>query len=107
MRKRFAFPNPVVWIVPKIFEGFPPVTRPSMFDVPKPESLRKFPMLLVGTPNSPKLWNKLGPLPGLVPPVMLYWTWPLGRLIGPLTCVFRPPEGVIGAGTWARLGALA
>ncbi len=54
-RKRFALPNPWVWIVPKMLEIFPPVTRPRMFDVARPESFRKFAMLLFGTPNSPKL----------------------------------------------------
>jgi hypothetical protein len=55
IKKRFAFPNPVVWIVPKMLERFPPVTRPRMFDVAKPDSLRKFAMLLFGTLKLPKL----------------------------------------------------
>jgi hypothetical protein len=55
IKKRFAFPKPVVWIIPKILDGFPPVTRPRMFDVAKPESLRKFAMLFVGTLKLPKL----------------------------------------------------
>ena len=35
------------------------------------------------------------PPPGLVPPVMLYCVWPLGRVIGADTWVFNP-DGVIG-----------
>jgi len=58
MRKRLAFPKPVVWMVPKMFEIFPPVTRPRMLDVARPESLRKFAMLLLGTLKSPKLLNR-------------------------------------------------
>ena len=56
IRKRLAFPNPVVCIVPKMLERFPPVTRPRMLDVARPELLRKFAMLLFGTLKSPKLW---------------------------------------------------
>ena len=55
IRNKFALPKPVVWMVPKIFDGLPPVTRPRMFDVAKPESLRKFAMLLFGTLKLPKL----------------------------------------------------
>ena len=55
IRNKFAFPNPVVWIVPTIFERFPPVTRPRMFDVASPELFKKFAMLLLGTLKSPKL----------------------------------------------------
>src|SRR5262245_18884396 len=73
-----------------------------MFEVARPESLRKFAMLLVGTLKSPKLWNKLIPPPGLVPPVMLYWVCPLGSATGGLTCVFSP-EGVMGDAAWAWL----
>src|SRR5215510_15028242 len=96
---RFAFPKPVVWIVPKMFEMFPPVTRPKMFDVARPELLRKFAILLLGTLKSPKLCNRFPPPPGLVPPVMSYWTLPEGRLAGGLTCVLSP-EGVMGEAAW-------
>ena len=43
--------------------------------------------------------RKFIPPPGLVPPVMLNWVWPLGRAIGADTAVLRP-DGVIGG--WAR-----
>jgi hypothetical protein len=60
-------------MVPKMFEMFPPVMRPRMFEVAKlGVSLRKFAMLLLGTPKSPKLWKRFAPPPGLVPPVMSY-----------------------------------
>jgi hypothetical protein len=65
-----------------------------MLEVGRPVSLRKLAMLLVGTLKSPKLWNKLTPPPGLVPPVMLYCVDPPTGM-GPLTVVFRPEE-VIG-----------
>src|SRR6478609_2779485 len=85
-----------------MLEIFSPVTRPRMFDVARPESLRKFAMLVVGTLKSPKLWNKLVPLvpPGRVPPVMLNCVCPLGRGTGGLTRVLRPDE-VMG-GVWAE-----
>ncbi|BFU91924.1 MAG: hypothetical protein NTAFB01_31110 [Nitrospira sp.] len=86
-------------MVPKIFETFPPVTRPRILDVAAPESFRKFAMLLLGTPNSPKLWNKF--VPDLVPPVMSYCTVPVGGVAERLTCVFSP-EGVMGAAVWAK-----
>ena len=92
MRKRLAFPNPVVCIVPKMLERFPPVTRPRMLDVARPELLRKFAMLLLGTLKSPKLWKRLAPPPGLVPPVMSYWTFPEGSVEGGLTRVLSPDE---------------
>src|SRR6478609_7888405 len=86
-----------------MLEIFSPVTRPRMFDVARPESLRRFAMLLVGTLKSPKLWNKLVPLapPGRVPPVMLYCVCPLGSVTAGLTCVFRP-EPVMGEAAWTR-----
>jgi hypothetical protein len=34
----------------------------------------------------------LSPPPGLVPPVMLNWVWPLGRVIGADTVVLRPDD---------------
>jgi hypothetical protein len=49
---------------------FVPVTRPRMFDVGSPVSFKKLAMLFVGTPKSPKLWNRFVPPPGLVPPVI-------------------------------------
>ncbi len=55
IKNRLALPKPVVWIVPKILDGFPPVTRPRMLEVGRAVSLRKFATWLVGTPNSPKL----------------------------------------------------
>ena len=55
IRKRFAPPKPVVWIVPKILDPFPPVTRPRMFVVGRPVLLRKFATLLFGTLKLPKL----------------------------------------------------
>jgi hypothetical protein len=75
IKKRFEFPNPpgpFVWMMPKMFEMFPPVTRPRIFEVGRPESLRKLAMLFEGTLKFPKLWNRFVPPPGLVPPVMLY-----------------------------------
>src|SRR6476620_11894411 len=86
-----------------MLEIFPPVTRPRMFDVARPESLKKFALLRLGTLKSPKLWNKLVPLvpPGRVPPVMLYCVCPLGRETGGLTCVLRP-DPVIGEAAWTR-----
>ena len=66
----------------------------------RPESLRKFAMLWLGTLKSPKLWNRFAPPPGLVPPVMSYWVCPPTE-IGPLTWVFRP-DGVMGGAAWAR-----
>jgi hypothetical protein len=49
IRNRFALPNPVVWIVPKISELLPPVTRARIFEVrgrdPFTGVLRKFAML--------------------------------------------------------------
>ena len=86
-------------MVPKMLEMFPPVTRPRIFDVARPDWFRKFAMLLVGTLKSPKLWKRLVPPPGLVPPVMLYCVCPLGRATGALTCVFRP-EPVMGEAAW-------
>ena len=68
----------------------------------RPESLRKFAMLLLGTLKSPKLWNRFVPAPGLVPPVMSYWVFPAGGVAERLTCVFRP-DGVIGDAAWAWL----
>src|SRR5438128_12510349 len=87
-----------------MFEMFPPVTRPRMLDVARPESLRKFAMLFVGTLKSPKLWNRFVPLrpPGRVPPVMSYCTVPEGGVAERLTWVFNP-EGVMGAAAWAGL----
>jgi hypothetical protein len=38
-----------------MFEGFPPVTRPRMLEVGSAVSLRKFAIVVVGTPNCPKL----------------------------------------------------
>src|SRR6476660_5307601 len=84
-----------------MLERFPPVTRPRMFDVARPELLRKFAMLLLGTPNSPKLWKRFAPPPGLVPPVMSYWTLPEGSVEGELTRVLSPDE-VMGGGVWAE-----
>jgi len=55
IRNRFALPKPVVWIAPRIFDTFPPVTRPSMLDVGRAVSLRKFAMLFAGTLKFPKL----------------------------------------------------
>ena len=55
IRNRFAFPKPLVWMVPKMFETFPPVTRPRIFDVGRPESFKKLAMLLLGTLKFPKL----------------------------------------------------
>lgn len=82
-------------MVPKMLEMFPPVMRPRMLDVGSAVSFRKLAMLLAGTPKSPKLWNRLVPPPGLVPPVMSYCTFPLGSVVGALTCVLSPEE-VIG-----------
>ena len=87
-------------MVPNIFEILSPVTRPRMFDVGSDVSFRKFAMLLLGTPNSPKLWKRFAPPPGLVPPVMSYWALPEGSVEGGLTRVFRPDD-VIG-GVWAK-----
>src|SRR6478609_1204634 len=86
-----------------MLEIFSPVTRPRMFDVARPESLKKFAMLRLGTLKSPKLWNKLVPLapPGRVPPVMLYCVCPLGSETGGLTCVLRP-DPVMGEAAWTR-----
>ena len=72
-----------------------------MLDVARPELLRKFAMLLLGTLKSPKLWKRLVPPPGLVPPVMLYCVCPLGRGTGGLTCVLRP-DPVMGEAAWTR-----
>ena len=102
IRNRFAPPKPVVWIIPKILEALPPVIRPRMLFVGRPELLRKLAMLLVGTLKFPKLWNKLVPPPGRVPPVMSYWTLPLGIVIGALTCVFSPDEVIGGAAACAK-----
>ena len=90
-------------MLPKMFETFPPVTRPRILLVGSAVSFRKFAMLLVGTPNSPKLWNRFSPPPGLVPPVMSYWTFPAGGVAERLTCVFNPEEvmGFGGGRTWA------
>src|ERR1051326_5788038 len=85
-------------MVPKMLDTSPPVTRPRMLEVARPESLRKFAMLLLGTLKSPKLWNRLVPPPGRVPPVMSNWVWPLGRLIGADTAVSRPDDVIV----WAR-----
>ena len=84
-----------------MLEIFPPVTRPRMFDVARPELLRKFAMLLLGTPNSPKLWKRFAPPPGLVPPVMSYWTFPEGSVEGGLTRVLSPDD-VMGGTVWAK-----
>src|SRR5215472_14649686 len=46
-------------MVPKMLERFPPVTRPRMFEVARPESLRKLAMLSLGTLNSPKLMKQI------------------------------------------------
>jgi hypothetical protein len=73
IRNKFAFPNPVVWIVPKILDMLPPVTRPRMFEVsgkdPFTGVLRKLAVSPAPTLKLPKLWNRLVPV--LVPPVML------------------------------------
>ena len=95
IRKTFAFPKPVVWIVPKMFEILPPVTRPRMFEVGSAVSLRKLAILFVGTLKLPKLWNRLVPPPGLLPPVMLYRV-ELPTWMGLPTTVFSPDE-VMGA----------
>jgi hypothetical protein len=58
-------------MVPEKLETWPPLMRPVMLLVSYAVSLRKFAMLLVAILNWPKLWNRLGPLPGLVPLVML------------------------------------
>ena len=63
-----------------------------MFEVAKPDSLRKFAMLLLGTLKSPKLWNRFPPPPGLVPAVMSYWTFPDGSVEGAETCVLSPDD---------------
>src|SRR5262245_59130984 len=95
-----------------MFEMFPPVTRPRILLVAKPSAsklpfesndplFKKFAMLLLGTLKSPKLWNRFSPPPGLVPPVMLNWVWPFGRLMGADTAVFRPDD-VIGVTAGAR-----
>ena len=55
IKNKLALPKPVVWMVPKIFEGLPPVTRPRIFEVGNAVSFKKLAMLLVGIPNSPKL----------------------------------------------------
>ena len=81
-----------------------PVTRARMLDVGSPVSFRKLAMLLSGTLKSPKLWNRLVPPPGLVPPVMSYCTVPAGGVAERLTSVFSP-EGVMGrACAWLLLG---
>ena len=88
-------------------EGFPPVTRPRMLDVARPESLRKFAMLFVGTLKSPKLWNRFGPFPGLVPPMMSYCTLPTGGVVERLIWVFRPDDvmgGVLCAWLYSEKG---
>ena len=79
---------------PEDVRDIPPVTRPRMLDVARPESFRKFAMLWLGTLKSPKLWNRLVPPPGRVPPVMSYCTCPAGGVTR-VTCVFNP-DGVIG-----------
>jgi len=86
-------------MMPRMFEMIPPVPQPRKFDVSSAVSLRKFAMLLLGTLNCPKLWNRFVPPPGLVPPVMLYWLCPVERLCGALIWVLRPEE-VMGA-LWA------
>src|SRR5437867_12619175 len=58
-------------------------------------------MLLIGTLKLPKLWNKFGPLPGLVPPVMSYWVFPAGGACDRLTRVFSPEDVIGGGGAWA------
>ena len=70
----------------------------------RPESLRKFAMLLFGTLKSPKLWNRFVPPPGLVPPVMSYCTAPADGVRERSICVFSP-DGVMGgaARAWLRL----
>jgi hypothetical protein len=68
-------------------------------DVARPESLRKFAMLWLGTLKSPKLWNRFTLPPGLVPPVMLYCV-PPGTVIGSETVVWSP-DCVIGGEAWA------
>ena len=62
IRKRLAFPNPVVWMVPKMFEMFPPVTRPRMLEVARPESFRKLAMLLTGHIEIAKAMKEVGPI---------------------------------------------
>jgi hypothetical protein len=73
IRNKFALPNPVVWIVPKIFDMSPPVTRPRMFEVRGRDQftgvLRKLAVSPESTLKLPKLWNRF--VPALVPPVML------------------------------------
>src|SRR6476659_1209608 len=82
-----------------MFEMLPPVTRPRIFVVARlGVSLRKFAMLLVGTLKSPKLWNRFAPPPGLVPPVMSYWTFPEESVWGGLTRVLSPDDVM---GVWA------
>ena len=41
-------------MVPKMFEGLPPVTRPRILEVGVAVSFKKLATLLMGTPNSPK-----------------------------------------------------
>src|SRR5215813_7037741 len=104
--------------MPKILDGLPPLMRPRMLEVAKPEgrmmfgfagsidpALRKFAMLLVGTLKLPKLWNRFVPPPGLVPPVISYWVFPAGGIAERLTCVLSPDD-VMGEAAWTREGGL-
>jgi len=64
----------------------------------KARVIQKVRNVVIGDIEVAEAWNRFTPPPGLVPPVMLNWVWPLGRAIGPDTAVLRP-EDVIG---WAR-----
>ena len=77
-----------------MFEGFPPVTRPRMLEVGKEVLLTKLAVWFAGTPNSPKLWKRFGPLPGLVPPVM-------SKEVPCCVTVVFNPEDVMGDVAWA------
>src|SRR5215469_10035524 len=102
--------------MPKMLDGLPPLMRPRMSEVGKPEGrmalgsagsidpeLRKFAMLLLGTLKFPKLWNRFGPPPGLVPPVMSYCVFPAGGVGERVTCVLSPDD-VMGEAACTREG---
>src|SRR5262245_60273107 len=95
-----------------MLDGFPPVTRPNMLLVGKPEprtlpprstdpEFKKLAILLVGTLKSPKLWNRFVPPHGLVLPVMSYCVFPAGGVEESVTCVLSPDE-VMDEAAWTR-----
>ncbi len=57
IKNRLALPKAAVLIVPKMFDGLPPVTRLIMLLVAMPESLRKLAASGAFKLKLPKLWT--------------------------------------------------